>query len=104
MNNVIPPSKFTAHILLHSYTQERSKSSAKTACLQGIGSVPDRPDARARIGVGSSDPAPTQRTFLMFFSSPGEPPSGRRRRTGLRESRYLPGRPRPRPRLGVRGA
>src|ERR671917_1448688 len=30
MNNVNPPSRFTAHILLHTYTQERSQSSAES--------------------------------------------------------------------------
>jgi hypothetical protein len=36
MNNVNPPSSFTANILLHTYTQERSQSSAESA-FTGVG-------------------------------------------------------------------
>src|SRR3712207_4816983 len=48
MNNVNPPSSFTACILLHTYTQERSQSSAESAFTGG----------QKRTGAGILRPRP----------------------------------------------
>src|SRR5215210_4836777 len=72
MNNVNPPSSFTAHILLHTYTQERSQSSAESgigiAASQHFGTLRLTPPL---VSISACQPAAVGEFQLRHVESAG---------------------------------
>src|SRR5918995_6506645 len=73
MNNVDPPSRFTACILLHTYTQERLQSSAESAFTgdqQHTVPAARKEDALVRVGAGSwTPPRENSRSSLLALAA-----------------------------------